>query len=231
MLKGLSNDSRQENVNSNIYPLHDLSSSTILCPCSKQNDETQRCWFSGPPKFREAQTSHLYIQVCSFSEYQSKFQGCKSIHSLSLKASHGIPKLPCCDSFSEGLLLCLVSLQYFLCQNNPEVILPGWNSCPVALKPTHTYCWNWAEYSFTLAASGTMLFQVWYIPFHLTGFRQGSPTDTQMHTPGQFTYRTEAALSCRNSQSKNQRGIFILLTWDCEIVLRMALHDDAIYKL
>lgn len=49
------------------------------------------------------------------------------------------------------------SLQYFLCQNNHEVILPGWNSCPVALKPTHTYCWNWAEYSFTLAASGTTL--------------------------------------------------------------------------
>lgn len=150
------------------------------------------------------------------------------IPSLSKQVT-GFPSYLAVTAFPRGCCY-LQSLCNTPCAKITEFILPGRNSCPVALKLTNTYSWNWADHSFTLAASGTTLFQEWYVPFHQTGIRQGGPTDTQMPTPGQYTGSFELqkltkqkpeAFSCSSHGTMR-----LCLEWSCMMMSSLNCRKD-----
>lgn len=149
------------------------------------------------------------------------------IASLSKKVT-GFPSYLATTAFQRDC--CYVqSLCNSLCART-EVILLEWNSWPMTIKTTHTYNWNWAQYSFALVASWATLFQAWYIPFHWIDSSGRKAQRTHKHDLIPDIYRADTVLHCISTQNKKQRCIF-LFTWDYEIVLRIALLDGVTYKL
>lgn len=128
----------------------------VLALCSNQNDGTRRCWFSRPAKHHEAS---LYVCVLLVNGRANSRAVNPYIPSVSKKVT-GLPSCFVTTAFRRDCCYAQ-SLCNSLCARTE-----GWNSWSVTIKPTHTYNWNWADYSFALVASWTTSFQAWCISFH-----------------------------------------------------------------
>lgn len=140
MLKGLLNDNRQENVNSNIYPLHDHSSSTnflslhLAVPRKMKHKDVDS---QGQLNFmKHKQATFTFKCVLSVNIRENSKTVNPYLSSLSKQVT-GFSSYLAVTAFQRGC--CYVqSLCNTPCAKITEVISPGWNSCPMALKP-NTY--------------------------------------------------------------------------------------------